>query len=213
MQSIQHYNSVAKWLHWSIAILMTSLVLSGAIITNFKLPESIYLTSIQFHKFFGFCVLGLALFRVYWSIEKRAPAYPETVRIWQKVIAKIVHFAMYAFMLIIPLAGWAYVSASSNDSPVKNSFFPTPDLPVEQSESAANNFLSIHEAGAWTFFLVLIAHVGAAAFHHYIQKDSIFLRMLPLKEGATGKIAIPIILGLAALFFAGLFTIPALAGE
>ena len=212
MTSTDTYSSVAKFLHWAIAILMMALVLGGAVMTNFNLPDTMKSAAVQSHKLAGFLVLFLVIIRVYWTLTRPSPPLPSTTPVSQKIVARLTHFILYAAMIVIPIAGWAFVSASDSNSLVAQSLVPIPNLPVENSEASASFFRSIHEAGAWIFFLLLIVHVGAAAFHHYVKKDSVFLRMLSLKDGASGKLAVPIILGLAALYFAGLFAIPALAG-
>jgi cytochrome b561 len=44
----------------------------------------------------------------------------------------------------------------------------------------ARGFMNAHEAGVKLLYLLLILHVGAALKHHFIDRDNILHRMIPL---------------------------------
>jgi cytochrome b561 len=90
-------------------------------------------------------------------------------------------------MLGLPLTGWAAVSASPYNIPtVLFGIVPWPHLPwfsTLSDKKAANEILeSIHSWGAWILIALLGLHIGAALRHHFIQRDTILLRMLPYRR-------------------------------
>ncbi len=54
---------------------------------------------------------GVGVARVVWRLLNEPPAYPETMKPWERNTAHIVHFLLYAAMVLMPLSGWAIVSA------------------------------------------------------------------------------------------------------
>jgi len=38
---------------------------------------------------------------------------------------------------------------------------------------------AIHEFGFWLLIAVVLAHAGAALYHHFFQRDATLARMLP----------------------------------
>ncbi len=49
---------------------------------------------------------------------------------------------------------------------------------MEASEGLAQWLQLFHTIGGWLFLVLLVAHVGAAVFHHAIRGDGTLMRML-----------------------------------
>jgi len=81
-------------------------------------------------------------------------------------------------MFAIPLSGWLYDSASGL-RPFK--LFGLLEMPklVAPDEGAAQFSHALHEWGFWLLILVVLAHAGAALYHHLQQRDATLVRMLP----------------------------------
>jgi cytochrome b561 len=173
------YSKVAIALHWTIAILIISLLVAGLLMTQEWMPQRFKIY--QWHKSFGIVVLLLSVFRLIWRLTHKAPALPEGMKRWEIVSAKITHVGFYALMLGVPLLGWAMISASR--LPIENQLFyliPLPDMPgVSASEAVEDRLKLLHEIGAKLIILLLVLHIGGALKHHFVAKDGTLARMIP----------------------------------
>jgi cytochrome b561 len=186
MTTPDRYTSVAKFLHWTIALIIIVQIPAGFFMHKMELSETKF-TLYQIHKSFGLVILALALFRLGWRLTHKAPPLPDQMARWQKVAARATHVAFYVAIIAIPLAGWLMVSASTIGVPTKLFFvIPVPHLPVPQSEGLADAFAEVHEYLAFTTAALIVIHIGAALKHHYKDHDDILLRMLPGFLGGHG---------------------------
>ncbi|MEM6747125.1 MAG: cytochrome b [Pseudomonadota bacterium] len=173
------YSSVAKALHWTIALLILTLIPAGLIMHNMPFGETKFLIY-QVHKSFGLMVLMLAVFRLVWRLTHPVPPLPENLKAWEKVAARITHVGFYVIMVGIPLIGWAMVSSAPIGIPTKLFFLiPVPHFPLPQSEPLYEVLLSSHKYMAFATLGLLVLHVGAALKHHVVLLDDVLLRMMP----------------------------------
>ena len=97
-------------------------------------------------------------------------------QLWQTLLAKLTHLALYGFMIGMPIAGWIILSASGKAIP----FFGM-DLPalVGPDKALANQVKEVHEAVATIGYFLVGLHAVAALYHHYVVKDDTLRRMMP----------------------------------
>jgi cytochrome b561 len=130
------------------------------------------------HKTVGMTVLSLALLRLAWRAFNRPPPLPDTVPPWEKTAARTMHWLLYALILAQPLSGWLYSSAAGLGDhwwgPVR---FPAL---MESSEPMEDLLRGIHQALSMTLALLAGLHVLAALRHHFLLRDEVLVRMLPL---------------------------------
>jgi cytochrome b561 len=77
----------------------------------------------------------------------------------------------------MPLTGWL-MSSAKNYSVSWFGLFTWPDL-IGKNEAAFDALRETHDILSWTLLAVTILHVLAALKHHFWNKDSVLLRMLP----------------------------------
>ncbi len=180
MTTTSQYSRVAIWLHWLIALLIMTQLLSGKIMQAMG-PSSLKFEVYQYHKSFGIMILLLSILRLIWRLTHKAPALPDTMKSWEKRLARLSHKVFYALMIGIPLSGWAMVSASTFG--IKTRLFKLitwPHIPgVPQSESLEGQLKQAHEILAVLIVLLLALHIGAALKHHFKDKDDVLTRMIP----------------------------------
>ncbi|MEE4212173.1 MAG: cytochrome b [Parvularcula sp.] len=181
------YTSVAKALHWLIAIMIIVQIPAGIIMHKMD-PSQTKFLFYQLHKSFGLVILALALFRLYWRLTHKAPPLPDSMATWEKVAARITHVLFYVAIIGIPLVGWLMVSASTTGIPTKLFFvIPVPHLPVPQSKELADAFAETHEYMAFATIGLFVLHVAAALKHHYKDHDGVLQRMLPSALGGKER--------------------------
>ena len=130
----------------------------------------------MWHFMFGLTVLLLVLIRVVARVTGGTPPITPDPPAWQTLIARLTHFALYAFMIAMPIAGWVILSASGKTIP-----FYGLDLPalVGPNKALAEQVKELHETVATLGYFLVGLHAVAALFHHYIVKDDTLRRMMP----------------------------------
>ena len=178
------YDDVAVGFHWLIALLILGLLAIGKYMTSLESDDPLRYALTQWHKTFGITVLLLSVLRLLWRFAHRPPPEPATVPDWQRKAAHAAHLGLYALMFVVPLTGWIMVSASPLDvDTLLFGVIPWPHLPpfptLPDKEAVAEAFEGYHELAGNLLILILIAHVGAALKHHFVDRDTVLVRMLP----------------------------------
>ncbi len=173
--SKNHYGVIAIWLHWIIAVLIIALLALGLYMV--RIPISVWKLKLYgWHKELGMLVLMLVLLRLGWRLGNIIPSLPESIPGWQKVAARMAHWAFYGFMIALPLSGWLITSASG--LPVSFfGLFVFPDM-VGPDENLRRVFTQVHEWLSYALIAVICLHIAAALKHHFINKDDILKRIL-----------------------------------
>ena len=171
------WGGVSKTLHWLIALLILALGIVGLLMGELpKTPK--YFWVYTAHKSIGISVLALVALRLLWRLHAGAPKPVPDTPSWQERMASATHWLLYVLMFAIPLAGWLYDSASGLRPFKLFGLFEMPKL-VAPSEQAAQLSHALHEWGFWALILLVLAHAGAALYHHVHQRDATLARMLP----------------------------------
>jgi cytochrome b561 len=87
---------------------------------------------------------------------------------------------MYALMIVIPLSGWVYSSATGV-SVVYLGLVPLPDL-VPENKTLAVVLKAVHVTLNFTLLALVSIHAGAALRHHFVDRDGVLARMLPVRR-------------------------------
>ena len=168
------YTRVAITLHWTIAVLLVTNLGIGLLMDD--LPDGI----VPIHKSIGMLVLLLSLIRLGWRLGHRPPPLPATVKRWEKGLAHAVHWTLYAFMILIPLSGWIFTSASPKRYPLDFfGLFGLPYFPVPQEKPISHVWHERHETLGYLMIALLVLHIVAALKHRFVHRDATLNRMLP----------------------------------
>lgn len=170
------YTRTAVTLHWLVALLIFAALPLGLYMHDLPLsPHKLRMYS--YHKWIGVTVLMFAVIRVYWRATHRPPAMPGTMKRWEILAAESVHYLLYALLFIIPLSGWLMSSAMGFQT-VWFGVLPLPDL-VGKNKELADVLHEVHENLNYGLIALVLAHIGAALKHHFIERDDILVRMVP----------------------------------
>jgi cytochrome b561 len=173
------YTRTAVSLHWLMALGLIGAFSLG--VYMHELPLSPFkLKLYSWHKWAGVSLFMLVLVRLAWRLRHPAPPLPESMPKALRMIAHGAHFALYLLMLAIPLSGWLMSSAKGFQT-VWFGIVPLPDL-LSKNAELGDLLQSVHEALNLCLAALVIAHIGAALKHHFIDRDDILRRMLPGKR-------------------------------
>ena len=186
------YSTVAIWLHWLLALAMAFKIALGFAMPHHG-PHSF--APMQLHKSVGITILLLTLLRLAWRLVRRPPEPVE--RSLAGLLAKLVHWAFYAVLLVGPLTGWIIVSTARLKVPtVLFGVVPWPHLPVP--DAWGEPMEGVHEALAWVAIVLFVLHVLGALRHQFLLRDPVIGRMAP---GGSVAAAIGLLVAVVALYF------------
>lgn len=132
-------------------------------------------TFIDLHKAFGVSMLLWMLARLCNRFITKAPPSVPMPK-WQTGISHLTHFALYALLIAMPIAGLLMTMYGGHGVSVFG-LFDIPPL-VETNRSTARFFNDIHVDIIWNLILLFTAmHVIGALYHQFVQKDNLLSRM------------------------------------
>lgn len=170
------YTRTAISLHWLVALGLFGAFGLGLYMTD--LPLSPYkLKLYSWHKWVGVSLFLLVLFRLGWRLGHPPPPLPMSMPAILRVIAHLTHALLYVLMIAIPLSGWLMSSAKGFQT-VWFGLLPLPDLVAKNAE-LGDQLQWLHMTLNYALAALVIAHIGAALKHRFIDRDDILSRMLP----------------------------------
>lgn len=171
--SESHFGLVNILLHWIMAILIIGMLALGLYMVS--LPISLEKLKLYgWHKEYGFIVLALALFRLFWRLTNITPHL--SLPFLERLAARAMHWAFYGLMFTMPISGWLITSAAG----LPASFFGLFTLPslISPNEESRQLFQWVHQWLGYGLIAAIVLHTSAALKHHYINKDDILRRMI-----------------------------------
>jgi cytochrome b561 len=169
------YTSTAIALHWLIALLIFAIFPLGLYMHDLHLsPLKLQLYS--YHKWIGITVLMLAILRIVWRATHTPPPLPLSIARWQQIASSMTHQLLYLLLLIVPVSGWLMSSAKGFKT-VWFGVLPLPDL-VGRDKELGHLLENVHQSLNYLLLLLVVAHIGAALKHTYIDRDEVMARML-----------------------------------
>lgn len=193
--TVERYTKTAIILHWLIALLIIAMLALGFWmhelpkdapktaafdlfnlgIYTMTLPEPVSVRTFYFnlHKSIGVTLLAIILFRVFWRFTHVVPAFPDTMKAWEKKLADAGHKTLYVLMLVMPLSGFVM----SIFSKWGIMWFGIPLVKGLDNPELREIFTEVHEITAWLLIIVIVLHVAAAIKHKVVDKDNVMKRM------------------------------------
>jgi cytochrome b561/polyisoprenoid-binding protein YceI len=175
------YGAVARGFHWLTALLILTAIPLGLIANGIPLDSDTAVAQktllFSIHKTIGVTVFFVALGRILWALTQPHPAPLHPDRRVETFLASMVHWTLYASLVLVPLSGWLHHAATTGFAPIWWPFGQSlPFVPVDFQ--VAEFFASWH----WVFTKVLVAalilHVAGALKHALIDRDSTLARMV-----------------------------------
>lgn len=168
------YGTVSKVLHWAVAALVLVNLSMGLLFDN--MSKDLRFTMIMWHKSFGALVLVLMLLRLGWRAGQGFPKLPPGIAAWQRWAAHLNYLMLYPILIAMPVTGWLMSSASGYPVYVLG-LFALPDI-WQKNKAWAKIFKETHSVLGYVILALVIAHILAALYHHFIQGDKLIRRML-----------------------------------
>jgi cytochrome b561 len=178
------YRGTARILHWGMAVLVLAMIPAGFVMIQQDIPRNVQNTLFLFHKNVGVVLLLLLLLRAGYRLRHPPAPLPDDVPALQQRIAGLSHLALYALLLLMPVAGYVRVKAGGFPIEILD-WLGLPSL-VPRSDALAEVAKTIHYFGGVAIALLIGIHVAAAAYHGVVRRDGVFSRMWPPIAGRGG---------------------------
>ncbi|WFU43909.1 cytochrome b [Bradyrhizobium sp. CB82] len=170
------WGSISRGFHWILAAATIGMIGFGWWVNHVPArPDRFFYRSI--HADIGYVVLLLTILRLLWRVGNLTPALPDDSRPWQKIAARISHAALYLITIMVAMLGWAHSGAHAPDYSSFFGLFHVPQFTSPDRE-AARAYEDRHILFAYVLLALIVVHIAAAAWHHYIRRDRVAVRML-----------------------------------
>jgi cytochrome b561 len=165
------YGAVAIAIHWVTAIAILLMLVSGLAAAN-AADAAVELNLLRGHAVMGVLVGVLTLLRVvWWLFLDRRPADAASLSRGQAMAAHVVHYGLYAVILIMVSSGIATIILSGAGAQLSGAALPPlPDF-------AAVPPFTVHGILARLLVVLLVGHIGAALWHQFVRRDHLLARM------------------------------------
>lgn len=169
------YGLISKLFHWIIAFSIFGLIFVGFTMADMA-PSTEKYELYGMHKAFGTVIFMLIVLRLIWKFSDKTVEPPKDLPPILALLAKTGHFLLYVFMLSMPISGILMSYFAGYNVPVFGLF--TIPAAASTSSQLAGIFHGIHTIGIFAFVAVIVLHIIAALYHHFIRRDGVLMRMI-----------------------------------
>jgi len=177
--TITRYGSLSIGIHWLMLLLFIAVYGSIELRVLYEKGSDPREALKAWHFMLGLLVFALVWVRIAARLSGPTPNIQPAPDKVQQLSAKLMHLALYALMIGMPLTGWLVLSASGKVIP----FFGL-ELPalIGENKDLAKQIKEVHEFVGTTGYLLIGGHVIAALYHHFVVHDDTLTRILPLRK-------------------------------
>ena len=185
MSTPGQFTGFTRLLHWLMAALVLTMLFVG--VGMVSTVSGRYHELLAIHRPLGIAILVLVAIRLINRLLNPGPALPAHLSPLQRFAAKTSQVMLYALMMLMPLVGWAMLSAARYPIVLIGGIQLPPILPHDPMLYAL--LRRAHTVLAYTLFATFLAHFGAALMHALIYRDGVFASMAPWRKAVPGYTA------------------------
>lgn len=175
--SADGYGAIAQCLHWLTVVLVAIAWTMGTF--DDVLPKgAARAVGLFVHISAGVAILVTLVTRVLWRLVDPPPPPALTILgVWVDTAGRLAHYALYALLVAVPIAGIMLQFARGNALPL----FGLTEIPSPwvADRTYARSIKEVHEVLANALVMLAAFHAAAALVHHWVFRDRTLVRMLP----------------------------------
>jgi cytochrome b561 len=169
------YDRVSISLHWLTALLV---VIQFALAETWDwFPKPAKELMEDTHMSFGVLLTGIIVARIAWRLMPGHEVAAITGG-FVRLASKSVHYLLYALLVAEALLGFAFRWGAGR--PMEFFGFGIPPLIGEMARPDRRFLRDLHEWNGWAIIVIAGLHALGTLYHHYVVKDRVLQRMLPL---------------------------------
>lgn len=177
VSSVPRYRPALRRLHWLMAVLVLAAYLLVEQRDLFPRGSGGRAAMLQGHFWVGVSIGVLAWWRLALRARAGAPPIAPPLPDWQAWPSRVLHLALYLFLVAMPLLGLATAWSDGKSLYLPFTGIALPAL-LGENEALAHTLEDIHGTIGSIFYWVIGAHVLASAYHHFVRRDDTFKRMV-----------------------------------
>jgi cytochrome b561 len=174
--SRSNWGSVSRWLHWGLGLTIILMIAYGWWMNHIPARGDRFFHR-SIHADIGYAILLLMAIRLIWRWVNPVPVMPDGTPRWQRVLALINHWTLYVVTFLVAMLGWAHSGARSPSYSDWFGLFRVPQI-TSPDRAAAHTYEDRHIFFAYVLLALIVLHVLAALWHHFIRRDRVAARMV-----------------------------------
>lgn len=174
-------NTTARWgslsraLHWVLGLAILFMLAYGWWFNHIAArPVRYFHRSI--HADIGYLILLLMAIRLIWRAVNPVPAPLAGSPTWERVLARVNHWALYIVTMLVAGLGWAHSGAHKPDYADFFGWFRVPQF-TSTDKVMADRYEDLHIYAAYLLIGLVVLHLAAALFHRFVRHDDVVARM------------------------------------
>jgi cytochrome b561 len=179
--TISSWGAVSRWFHWILGIAIIAMIAYGWWMNHIPArADRFFYRSI--HADIGYVVLLLTVVRLIWRGVNPRPDWPTDIAPWLRIVARINQWALYIVTILVTMLGWAMSGASEKNYASWFGLFNVPQF-TSPDKAAAHAYEDRHILFAYVLLALIALHLLGAAWHHFIRRDRVTMRMVTGEQG------------------------------
>jgi cytochrome b561 len=170
------WGSLARALHWILGIAIIAMLAYGWWFNHFA-PRPVRFFHRSIHADVGYMILLLMAVRLIWRAINPVPALPAGSPLWERMLAKANHWALYGVTMLVAFLGWAHSGAHKPDYADFFGLFRVPQF-TTNNKANADLYEDWHIYAAYVLMALVALHLLAAVVHRFVRKDAVVTRMV-----------------------------------
>jgi cytochrome b561 len=177
MTPSSRYDAATMTLHWLTAGLIVALFALAEVWLFLRRGTWLRLELQWIHVSLGLILSVVFILRLVWrfSFAKRIP---HATTGFTHLVATSIHLSLYVLLAVQVALGFLFRWAQGPVSLFGLFAIPSP---IVISLGARHWIAFLHYYSAWLIIIMACGHALAALIHHYVMRDGILRRMLPLR--------------------------------
>lgn len=174
----KRYGVISRLIHWTMALLTIAqfMALGGYINDG---DHWVGNTIVPWHVDIGLLLLILVSLRIIWMLSQQQRPVPQDQGV-NALLAKGGHLLLYLCMVLMPVTGVLLMLGGGHGL---GAFGIELVAESEQEIAWAVALGEWHTQISWLFVALVLGHLGAALYHHFVKHDDTLVRMTTKRLG------------------------------
>lgn len=183
-------NTTAEWgaiqqlFHWLVVLAVLAQLVLGFSYAGLPSESATWQQLFPIHTTLGLSIGLVMLLRLVWRLLNPVPMLPDTLKPWQKTLARTTHWLFYLLLIGLPIGGYLLVSTHGQPVPFYGWSLP-PLMAIADNELLHATIWTLHAAGSFLVILLVLMHILGALRHEWQLRDDVLRRMTPFMHTAA----------------------------
>jgi cytochrome b561 len=161
------FGLVSRYAHWITATLMLCLIPMGLFIAVLREDSPDRAGFVAAHQSLGLALIPIVALRLLWLLASPPPLLPKCLRRGERLLAQVVHLALYCLILAFPVSG--YLMTAYKGDAVQFFGWIVPALVAPDTRASVNWAAAHNIVLPFAFYAIIFAHVGGVLKHHFVD--------------------------------------------